>query len=66
MIVVMMRMIMIIRPVPLSSWSSSSLNLSGSIGDAEDAAMLVIITAVGDAKDATMIVIILVIIFLII
>ena len=31
--------------------------LSGSIGDAEDAAMIVI-TAVGDAKDATMIVII--------
>ena len=40
--------------------------LSGSIGDAEDAAMLVIVTAVGDAKDATMRVVILVIIFLII
>ena len=40
--------------------------LSGSIGDAEDAAMIVIITAVSDAKDATMIVIILVIIFFII
>ena len=40
--------------------------LSGSIGDADNAAMMVIITAVGDAKDATMIVIILVVIFLII
>ena len=39
---------------------------SRSIGDAEGAAMIVVITAVSDAKDATMIVIILVIIFLII
>ena len=40
--------------------------LSGSIGDAEDAAMMVIITAVSDAKDATMIVFFLVIIFIIV
>ena len=40
--------------------------ISGSIGDAEDAAMIVRITAVGDAKDPTMIVITLVIIFIII
>ena len=39
---------------------------SGSIGDAEDAAMIVVIAAVSDAKDATMIVIIPVIIFIII
>ena len=38
--------------------------LAGSIGDAEDATMMVIIAAVSDAKDATMIVIILVIIFI--
>ena len=60
MIVVMMRVITIITPVPLSSWSSSSL--INSIGDAEDAAMIVIIAAVGDAKDATMIVVIFLII----
>ena len=64
MIVVMTRMITIITTVPLSSWSSSSL--SRSIGDAEAAAMIVLITADGDAKDATMIVILLVIIFVII
>ena len=39
---------------------------SGSIGDAGDAAMIVIFAAVSYAKDATMIAIILVIIFLII
>ena len=40
--------------------------ISGSIGDAEDAAMIVSITAVSDAKDPTMIIIALVIIFFII
>ena len=40
--------------------------LSFSIGDAEDAAMIVLITTVSDAKGATMIVIILVIILVII
>ena len=63
MIVVMMRMITIITP---HSHHGRRHPLSGSIGDAEDAAMTVIITAVSDAKDATMIVIILVIIFIII
>ena len=63
MIVVMTRMITIITP---RSHHGRRHLLSGSIGDAEDAAMIVIITAVSDAKDATMIVIILVIIFIII
>ena len=52
--------------MPLSSWSSRPCHyhhgrrhlLSRSIGDAEDAAMIVIITADSDAKDDTMIVII--------
>ena len=53
MIVVMTRMITIITP---HSHHGRRHLLSGSIGDAEDAAMIVIITAVSDAKDATMIV----------
>ena len=57
MIDVMTRMITILTP-PFSSWSSSSLIRQ--IGDANDAAMIVITTAVSDAKGATMIVIILV------
>ena len=40
--------------------------LFGSVADAEDVTMKVIITAVSDAKDATMIVVVLVIIFIII
>ena len=62
MIVVMMRMITTITP---HSHHGRRHLLSGSIGDAEDAPMIVIITAVSDAKDATMIVVILVIIFII-
>ena len=64
MIVVMTRMITIIRPCQYHHGRRDLL--SGSIRDAEDAAMIVIITAVSNAKDATMIVIILVIIFIII
>ena len=58
MIVVMARVITIITP---HSHHGRRHLLSGSIGDAEEAATIVIITAVSDAKDATMIVIILVI-----
>ena len=64
MIVVMTRMITSSRPRQYHHGRRHLL--SRSIGDAEDAAMIVLITAVSDAKDATMIVIILVIIFIII
>ena len=49
MIVVMAQMITIITP---HSHHCRRHLLSGSIGDAENAAMIAIITAVSDAKDA--------------